>query len=98
MGKIVKGLTLTPIEEVLKTIGGAFMNRSLQSEDIGIFNAAGRMLSDQVISSVTIPEFAKSTVDGYAIRFCSHTSVKKLVGKVGMGSVTDLAVDEADCV
>ncbi|MCK8058541.1 MULTISPECIES: molybdopterin molybdotransferase MoeA [unclassified Fusibacter] len=98
MGKIVKGLSMTPIEEVLKTIGGAFMDRPLQSEDIGILNAAGRMLSDKIISRVTIPEFAKSTVDGYAIRFCSHTSVKKLIGKVGMGSVTDLTVDEADCV
>jgi molybdopterin molybdotransferase len=38
------------------------------SERIGIADAAGRVLTDAVVSSVAVPQFVRSAMDGYAVR------------------------------
>jgi molybdopterin molybdotransferase len=38
------------------------------SEDISVLDAAGRITAKDIISSVDLPDFARSSMDGYAVR------------------------------
>lgn len=76
-------------QESLNTIFGA---HPLRTERISILEAAGRTLSEDVRAPYDVPEFDRSTVDGYAIVATdSHgatdtiPSILTLLGEVRMG-------------
>ena len=56
-------LTKLEVFELLKTIS----IENLDSEKIELLNAEGRILSSNIISSINLPPFDNSAVDGYAI-------------------------------
>jgi molybdopterin molybdotransferase len=60
--------------------------------------AFGRVLKDPLISHETVPDFVKSTVDGYAVKYCDAPRTLKLIGKVEMGIAPEFIVDEDTCV
>src|SRR5687767_3742987 len=45
--------------------------RRLASERVSIWNAAGRVLADDVVSGVDVPGFARSMMDGFALHAAS---------------------------
>ena len=60
----------------------------LPTESVTLWNAAGRVLATDVVSSVNVPSFARSMMDGYAVREprlrSSHKSVSAEVrGEAG---------------
>lgn len=89
-------------EEVLRLIEKEF--RPLErSETVPLERACGRVLAEAVTAAEYVPDFDRSTVDGYALRAkdsfgCSDASpaVLRLVGEVRMGERAPLRV-ERDC-
>ena len=82
--------------------GGKF---SPQNERIGLTEAEGRILAEDVIADCDLPAFDRSTVDGYAVRAadtfgCSESlpSMLRFQGSVAMGERTSLVLDRDSCV
>lgn len=73
-----------------------FVDYEFPIEKINILEALNRNIGEDVYSDINVPEFNRSTVDGYAIRSIdSHgandsiPSVLNILGEVMMGSKTD---------
>ena len=91
---------LTP-EEVLRLIETAFQQRRSVTERTA---ALGDVLAEDVIAAECVPDFDRSTVDGYALRArdtfgCSEAipAILPLVGAVQMGRTPDFALAPGTC-
>ena len=86
------------ISEVIEIINEKF-EYSVPSETVGLLDCYDRILHDDVVSDINIPDFKRSTVDGYAVRSrdlfgASETSPSMLdltgeaeMGKTNLGSL-----------
>ncbi|MGE5629898.1 MAG: gephyrin-like molybdotransferase Glp [Caulobacteraceae bacterium] len=73
-------------------------------EDVDIVKALGRVAFEEVFSKVDIPDFNRSTVDGYAVvskdTFGASESLPvflEVIGKVEMGMATPLKISSGKC-
>lgn len=72
-----------------------------QQESVELSQALGAVLAQRVTSAVSIPAFANSAMDGYAVRFSEVASTPtklKVVGAVPAGSSQDPPADYRQCV
>lgn len=70
-------------------------------ESVPLAAASGRVLAQDVVSGVSIPVFANSAMDGYAVRFAEAAEVPatlRVVGDVAAGSAADPEVGPGECV
>jgi len=72
--------------------------RSLGTEIISVFEAYGRILARDVVSPTPLPEFRRSTVDGYAVRAMSVPGVLRVIGEIKMGELSNLTVRVGEAV
>lgn len=93
-----QNLALNPIDHVLALIEKTFSKRPKAGEMVPLEASFGRVLSRPLVSHENVPEFAKSTVDGYAVKFFSTPTTFKLVGKAQMGKETDAVIREGECM
>ena len=85
------------LEETKKIIGANF--DFFKTEIISINDARGRITSENIISSINVPSFRRSTVDGFAV-VSSETDgasdsmpmIFKNLGEVEMGKKTDFVI------
>lgn len=80
------------------------LNPHPKSEEIASADSLGRVLVMPVIAATSLPPFARTTVDGYAVRardtFGASESLPAylaLAGEVSMGSAPDLSLQAAQC-
>ncbi|SKA95016.1 molybdopterin molybdochelatase [Caloramator quimbayensis] len=78
---------------------------SLGYEEIDILNSLDRVLYEDIVSPLNVPDFRRSTVDGYAVRFKdtigaseSIPAMLNLKGEVVMGKAADRDIKEGECV
>lgn len=88
-------------EEVLALIETEFMPLSGRAEDIWLGEAIGRVLAEDITAAEYVPDFDRSTVDGYALRAadtfgCSDAvpAILPLCGEVQMGEGAEFALPE----
>jgi molybdopterin molybdotransferase len=77
---------MIPVEQAQREICAAF--RPLPAEQVGLADALGRVLAEDVTARVSHPPFAVSAMDGYAVRAADVTKVPvtlKLVGTAPAG-------------
>ncbi|MHA1537518.1 MAG: molybdopterin molybdotransferase MoeA, partial [Alphaproteobacteria bacterium] len=67
--------------EALARITGAFA--PLAAEQVGLTNALGRVLAEDVVSRVTQPPVAVSAMDGYAVRAEDVAKVPAVLTRIG---------------
>ena len=91
-------------EEVLCLIHDKFRPVSELTEFIPISAAAGRILSEDIIAEEYVPDFNRSTVDGYAVRAadtfgCSDAipAILSLQGEIRMGEDAEFALLRENC-
>ncbi len=77
----------------------AFSMMRLQKEHISVSDSLDRVLADDILSASDVPEFRRSTVDGYAVSsFDTHGSSESvpvllnLSGEVRMGERTQIRI------
>jgi molybdopterin molybdotransferase len=82
-----------------------FKDFTFLTEKVDILNANRRILSKDLYSSINVPEFNRSTVDGYAIKVNdSHgandsiPSILNIVGQVEIGEYTDLEINSGEAI
>ena len=91
-------------EEVLRLIETEFTPLG-RTETVSLAQALGRVLAEDIKAEEYVPDFDRSTVDGYACRAkdtfgCSDAipAILNLVGEVKMGEGAELAVPRDACV
>ncbi len=79
--------------------------RPLSAEKVHIEKALGRVLSEDIISTVDLPEFPRSTVDGFAVKAKDtygaserNPVLLRLVGEVQMGQISEIEVKDGEAV
>ncbi|WP_338600342.1 molybdopterin molybdotransferase MoeA [Sulfolobus tengchongensis] len=77
-------MTLIPIDEARKTIIRTSFSVDKKEKIINIFQAVGKIVVEDVIAKISIPERPLSAMDGYAIRYDDYLKYGKLklVGKI----------------
>ena len=92
-------------EEVLALIWREFAPITDREEKVPLSEAAGRILARDITAKEYVPDFDRSTVDGYACRAadtfgCSDAvpAILKLSGEVLMGRGADFELEKESCV
>jgi molybdopterin molybdotransferase len=89
-------------DELLKKLD-RFM--PLSSEKVSVEDSLHRILSEDVISPINLPEFPRSTVDGFALKAKDtygasekNPAILRMVDEVLMGQISDMTVGEGEAV
>ncbi len=97
-------LRLSPPTDALHTLLSALPEQEFDSEMINTTNALGRVTSEEVRAPHPLPEFPRSTVDGYAVfaRDTYGTSESlpgylTLIGEVPMGTAPTFNLKPGKC-
>ena len=80
-------------------------NGTISIEEISVKDSYDRILAEDIYASVSVPEFDRSTVDGYAV-IASNTqgatdtipTFLKVIGKSMMGEECTLTINDGECV
>lgn len=79
--------------------------RPLTSEVVNIQNSLGRVLAEDVISSVDLPGFNRSTMDGFAVKAkdtfgasSSSPAYLNLLGEVKMGELASIGIASGETI
>ena len=97
-------LTLLPPDEARALLLSHLAGPLADSAALDSFLALGRVLASDVVAPHPLPEFPRSTVDGYAVRAAdtfgageSLPAYLTLVGEIPMGAPAALTLDSAQC-
>ncbi len=82
---------LATIEQALELV--LAHTRPLAAEELPLAAAAGRVLAEPACSSVDLPPFASSAMDGYAIRAADAPGPLRVVGRVAAGRPATATLD-----
>ena len=92
------------VDEAKSIISNSSMYK-LKSENISIFEGVGRICSEDIKSPWNIPEFTRSTVDGFAVNSKdvfgaseSIPSILELKGEVLMGKIPTCDILPGECM
>ncbi len=79
--------------------------RPLSTETIPLEESLERVLAEEVISSVNLPDFPRSTVDGFAMKAKDtygasekNPAMVQVIGEVMMGQISDLEIHDGQAV
>ena len=93
------------IEEGKRLLMDNFKDYIFEIEEINILNSLGRVLAEDIYSNINVPEFNRSTVDGYAIKVSdSHgatdsiPSILNILGEVMMGQEANIRIKSGEAV
>lgn len=97
-------LTVKTPDEVLELINTEFSPLERACETVPLHAAAGRVLAENILAAEYVPDFDRSTVDGYAVRAsdtfgCSESipAILPLCGEVLMGESADFTLATGAC-
>jgi len=97
-------LTLLPPDEARILLLSYLSQPITDSEVINVFSALGRILAEDIIAPHPLPNFQRSTVDGYAVRASdthgasdSLPAYLNLIGEVPMGDAPTFEISAGQC-
>ena len=100
----MKLLTVDTIEEARKKTINFSSNWKLLSDDIRIYQAAGRLIARDIYAPCDIPDFDRATVDGYALHAADTIGAGEGIPvflkhalSVTMGRQTDFSISSGEC-
>lgn len=101
----MKLLNVDTVAGAIDKIDRYFHDLKLNIEELDTFESLGRVAAEDIISPINLPEFNRSTVDGYALMakdtFGASDSLPvflELTGKVDMGQAANLTVSPGKAV
>lgn len=93
------------VEEGKKLLMDNFKDYEFKIEEINILESIDRILAQNIYSNINVPEFNRSTVDGYAIKvFDSHgandsiPSILNILGEVMMGEEAKVSIKSGNAI
>jgi molybdopterin molybdotransferase len=92
-------------EDALRVLNEHFIMPDLSVEKISISSALGRVLASGIVALSDLPEFDRSTMDGYAVRSAdtfgaaeSRPALLNIVGDILMGTVTEREIARGEAM
>jgi molybdopterin molybdotransferase len=90
---------LTPAEAMVRMNAALdHAARPIPIETIAVAQAHNRVLAQAVVAPTPLPEFRRSTVDGFAVRAGDTPGLLRITGEVRMGEVAALRVAQGQAV
>lgn len=93
------------VEEGKKMMLETFKEFNFELEEINILDSINRVLAEDILAYNNVPEFNRSTVDGYAVKSSdthgaseSIPSFLSLLGEVRMGENTDIKISSGEAI
>ena len=97
----MKLLKVHNIREAVESMDKYFSSIKIDAEEVDIEKAADRVLAEDIYSPIDLPEFNKSTVDGYALKASATIGASdsmplfiNVLGEVEMGKPALIPVDK----
>ncbi len=97
-------LTLLPPEEARALLFSHISQPITDSERIDVSSSLGRILAEDIVASQPLPDFERSTVDGYAVRASdtygasdSLPAYLNLTGEIPMGDAPTFTIGAGHC-
>jgi molybdopterin molybdotransferase len=97
-------LTLLPPDQAREKLFSSLSKLTIDSESIDVINALNRVTAANVIAPQPLPDFPRTTVDGYAVRArdtfgASDTlpAYLNLIGEVPMGDTPSFELSAGQC-
>ncbi len=94
---------LTSLRDALGLCREHLGGRRTEAERVALDRAAGRVLAARIVAAMPLPHFARSTMDGYAVRaadtFSASTSAPtmlRLAGQVRIGHAPDMMLQAGE--
>lgn len=90
---------MIPVEQALQIV--LENTPTLQAEDVPLAEALGRVLAEDVRSDLDMPPFARSAMDGYAVRAADAAQAPvtlAVVGQVRAGQYPELALTRGQAI
>src|SRR5690554_6653266 len=91
------------VQEARNKIAKAFEDYEFQTEEVSLLESTDRILAQDIYSNIDVPEFNRSTVDGYAINSKdSHgasesiPSLFNILGEVYMGEIAKSSIKSGE--
>jgi molybdopterin molybdotransferase len=79
--------------------------KPLTPEKVRIEESLHRVLSEDIVSTTNLPEFPRSTVDGFALKAKDtygtserNPAILRMIGEIPMGQVSDIEVKDGEAV
>lgn len=101
----MKLLEVDTVQQVKDKMNEHFRDITVGYEEVELMSAMGRIAYEDIMSELDVPDFNRSTVDGYAVvskdTYGASESMPvflNIIGKVDMGRATDLTVLPGSCV
>ena len=98
-------LKVDDLEEALSKLTREAEKITIETEECDILHSFGRTLAEDIVSEENIPGFARSVMDGYAVRSQdvqgageSIPGFLEIVGEVQMGNSADMEISAGQCV
>jgi len=99
----MKRLKLSSVDEANKIIDQSYIDYSMATEELALVDCRGRVLAEEIIAQINVPDYRRSTVDGYAVILDDLTLASidsptplNYIGKTEMGHLTDLVVTKGE--
>ncbi len=96
---------LMSVEQAWDVFGNNIVLQNPAQEDIPVLDALGRVLAEDIVSGVNIPDFSRSTMDGYAVKAGdtfgaseSMPAMLEVAGEVAMGEKAGFHVRQGQAV
>lgn len=93
---------VTPIEQVLALVTEF---SPVTTEQVRLAQTTGRILATDIVADIDLPDFARATMDGYAVRAASTFGASEsnpafltVKGTVAMGQVPDFSIGTGEAV
>ena len=97
-------LTLLPPDEARDLLISYLPSPKIDSESMDVSSSLGRILAEDIIAPHPLPDFQRTTVDGYAVRardtFGASDSMPAyltLIGEVPMGDAPAFEIQDGQC-
>src|SRR4030066_2379986 len=79
--------------------------KPLTPEKVRIEESLHRVLSEDIVSTINLPEFPRSTVDGFALKAKDtygtsekNPSILKMVGEIPTGQVSEIEIKDGEAI
>ena len=93
------------VEEGKRLLKENLRDYVFEIEEVDIVNSLDRLLGENIYSNIDVPDFNRSTVDGYAIKASdsygasdSIPSILNIIGEVKMGEVANKTIKSGEAM
>jgi molybdopterin molybdotransferase len=81
-----------------RTFISQFLSPVVETENVAIMQALGRVLAADIVSPANVPNHNNSAMDGYAFKFSANSKTLKIIGTAFAGKAFEGIVNAGECV